>query len=60
MVFIDDTTGKLVNLRFIEIESAFDYMVATREYVEHHGNFYSDQHAVFHVSKLDAETNRIT
>nr|WP_156312886.1 hypothetical protein [Photobacterium kishitanii] len=49
-----------MNLRFIEIESAFDYMVATREYVEHHGNFYSDQHAVFHVSKLDAETNRIT
>ncbi|WP_268875326.1 ISNCY family transposase [Photobacterium aquimaris] len=63
LVFIDDATGKLMNLRFSETESAFDYMVATREYVEHHGKptaFYSDRHAVFHVSKRDAETNRVT
>ncbi|SKC32494.1 Integrase core domain protein [Photobacterium piscicola] len=63
LVFIDDATGKLMNLRFSETESAFDYMVATREYVEHHGKptaFYSDRHAVFHVSKRDAKTNRVT
>jgi hypothetical protein len=38
-------------------------MVTTREYVEQHGKptaFYSDRHAVFHVSKQDAKTNRMT
>ncbi len=43
--------------------SAFDYMVATREYLEQHGKptaFYSDRHAVFHVSKRDAKTERLT
>lgn len=63
MVFIDDATGKLMNLRFSETESAFDYMVATREYLEQHGKptaFYSDRHAVFHVSKRDAKTERLT
>ena len=63
LVFIDDATGKLMNLRFSETESAFDYMVTTREYVEQHGKptaFYSDRHAVFHVNKRDAKTNRMT
>ncbi len=63
LVFIDDATGKLMNLRFSETESAFDYMVTTCEYIEQHGKptaFYSDRHAVFHVSKRDAKTNRMT
>lgn len=33
LVYIDDATGRLMNLRFSETESAFDYMVATREYL---------------------------
>ncbi|GAL03586.1 transposase [Photobacterium aphoticum] len=37
MALIDDATGKLMNLRFSETESAFDYMEATREYLEQHG-----------------------
>lgn len=63
LVYIDDATGRLMNLRFSETESAFDYMVATREYIEQHGKptaFYSDRHAVFHVSKRDAQTDRLT
>ncbi|PSU36502.1 ISNCY family transposase [Photobacterium lutimaris] len=63
LVYIDDATGRLMNLRFSETESAFDYMVATREYLEQHGKptaFYSDRHAVFHVSKRDAHTERLT
>lgn len=63
LVFIDDATGRLMNLRFSETESAFDYMVATREYIEHHGKptaLYSDRHAVFHVSKRDAQSDRLT
>lgn len=63
LVYIDDATGRLMNLRFSETESAFDYMVATREYIDQHGKptaFYSDRHAVFHVSKRDAKTDRLT
>lgn len=30
LVYIYDATGRLMNLRFTETESAFDYMVATR------------------------------
>jgi hypothetical protein len=53
LVFIDDATGRLMNLRFSETESSFDYMVATRTYVKTHGRptaFYSDRPAVFHIS----------
>jgi transposase InsO family protein len=37
LVFIDDATGRLMHLHFCETESAFDYMNATRQYVEKHG-----------------------
>jgi hypothetical protein len=30
LVFIDDATGRLMNLRFSETESAFDYMLAAQ------------------------------
>ena len=59
LVYIDDATGRLMHLRFCQSESAFDYMLATREYVDKHGKpvaFYSDKHAVFRVSQ--AETRR--
>lgn len=63
LVFIDDATGKLMHLHFSETESTFDYLAATRRYIELHGRpvaFYSDRHTIFHVSKRDAHTNRIT
>ncbi len=56
LVFIDDATGRLMHLRFCETESAFDYMVSTREYIDKHGKpvaFYSDKHAVFRVSQAE-------
>lgn len=59
LVYIDDATGRLMHLRFCQSESAFDYMLATRDYVDKHGKpvaFYSDKHAVFRVSQ--AETRR--
>ena len=62
-LYIDDAIGRLMNLRFSETESAFEYMVATREYLEQHGKptaFYSDRHALFHVSKRNAHTERLT
>ncbi|MDE1186326.1 MAG: ISNCY family transposase [Pantoea sp.] len=59
LVYVDDATGRLMHLRFCQSESAFDYMMATRDYIDKHGKpvaFYSDKHAVFHVSQ--AETRR--
>lgn len=53
LVFVDDATGRLMHLRFGETESAFDYMIATREYIEKHGKplaFYSDKHGIFRVN----------
>lgn len=55
LVFIDDATGRLMHLRFGETESAFDYMMATREYLELHGKplaFYSDKHGIFRVNNV--------
>ncbi|ELH4834731.1 ISNCY family transposase, partial [Vibrio harveyi] len=54
LVFIDDATGRLMNLRFSETESAFDYMLATRKYLNEHGKpiaFYSDKHSIFRVNQ---------
>ncbi|MCG9661289.1 ISNCY family transposase [Vibrio mediterranei] len=54
LVYIDDATGRLMNLRFSDTESAFDYMVATREYLAQHGKpvaFYSDKHSIFRVNQ---------
>lgn len=54
LVYIDDATGALMQLRFVESESAFDYLRATRSYLEQHGRpvaFYSDKHSVFYVAK---------
>ena len=52
LVFVDDATGRLMELRFVEVESAFDYFAATKSYLERHGKpvaFYSDKHSIFRV-----------
>jgi transposase len=52
LVFVDDATGKLMELRFAKTESAFDYFAATISYVKAHGRplaFYSDKHSIFRV-----------
>ena len=63
LVFIDDATGKLQHLRFCESESAFDYMISTRLYIEQHGKplaFYSDKHSVFRVNQSSKKDTKIT
>lgn len=37
LVFIDDATGRLMELHFAESESTFDYFTATRNYIQRHG-----------------------
>lgn len=54
LVYIDDATSKLEELRFAESESTFDYFAATRSYLERLGKpvaFYSDRLSVFHVAR---------
>jgi hypothetical protein len=63
LVYVDDATGRLMHLRFCQSESAFDYMVATRDYIDKHGKpvaFYSDKHAVFRVSQAETRRTGIT
>ncbi|PDT82092.1 ISNCY family transposase [Sinorhizobium sp. BJ1] len=58
LVFIDDATGKLMQLRFVRSESAFTYFEALELYLKEHGApiaFYSDKHSVFRVAKKDAK-----
>src|SRR5215207_4309180 len=58
LVFIDDATGRLMQLRFVPAESAFSYFEALQGYLEAHGRpvaFYSDKHAVFRVAKTEAK-----
>lgn len=53
LVFIDDATGQLLELWFVEEESFFAYCEASRHYFERYGKpvaFYSDKHGVFHVN----------
>ena len=53
LVFIDDATGKLVQLRFVESESFFSYCQAAESYFQQFGKpvaFYSDKHGIFRVN----------
>jgi hypothetical protein len=52
LVYVDDATGKLQELRFVETESTYDYFAATAAYLGRHGKpvaFYSDKHSIFHM-----------
>jgi hypothetical protein len=53
LVFIDDATGKLVQLLFVESESFFSYCQAAEGYFQRYGKpvtFYSDRHGIFRVN----------
>src|SRR5271166_1213716 len=57
LAFVDDATSRLMHLRFVASESAFDYFRATRSYLETYGKpiaFYSDKHSIFRVNAKDA------
>jgi hypothetical protein len=57
LAFIDDATSRIMLLRFVASESAFDYFRATRLYLEAYGKpvaFYSDKHSIFRVNSKDA------
>jgi len=59
LVYVDDATSRLMELRFVASESAFDYFASTRSYLERHGKpvaFYSDKASIFRVAASEAKT----
>ncbi len=57
LVFIDDATGQLVQLLFVEQESFFSYCQAAESYLTRYGKpgtFYSDKHGIFRVNQPSA------
>lgn len=53
LVFIDDATGQLLQLRFVDSESFFSYCQAAEGYFRQYGKpvaFYSDKNSIFRVN----------
>ena len=60
LVYVDDATSRLMEIRFVASESTFDYFAATRTYLDRHGKpvaFYSDQASIFRVNGSEARRN---
>src|SRR4030043_1820087 len=54
LVYIDDATGQLGELRVVPEETTFAYFEASRHYFERYGKpvaFYSDKHGIFRVNQ---------
>jgi len=54
LVYIDDATGQLLELRFVPDETFFTYCEASRRYFERYGKpvaFYSDKNGIFRVNQ---------
>ena len=63
LVFIDDATSTLMELRFVKSESTFSYFAALENYLLKHGRpvaFYSDKHTVFRVAKPNQHMTGMT
>lgn len=63
LVFIDDATSMLMELRFVQSESTFSYFGALESYLLKHGRpvaFYSDKHTVFRVAKPNEHMTGMT
>ena len=59
LVFIDDATSTLMQLRFVKSESTFSYFEALDIYLAAHGRpvaFYSDKHTIFRVANQSAKS----
>jgi len=61
LVYVDDATGRLLQLLFVPTESTQAYFAATRAYLERHGKpqaFYSDKAGIFRVHAQDSAEGR--
>jgi hypothetical protein len=58
LVFIDDATGKLMQLRFAPTETTLGYMHVLHDHITAHGvpaALYSDKHSIFCINAVDAD-----
>jgi transposase len=63
LVFIDDATSRLVNLRFEESETTAGYFRTMREYVTKFGlpmALYSDRHSIFRINMPETKHEGLT
>lgn len=63
LVFIDDATSMLMELRFVPSESTFSYFEALESYLLKFGRpvaFYSDKHTVFRVARPNKHRTGMT
>ncbi|QET03932.1 ISNCY family transposase (plasmid) [Cupriavidus pauculus] len=61
LVYVDDATGRLMQLLFVPTESTLAYFTATRGYVEQHGKpvaFYSDKASIFRTNRQQTPEGR--
>ena len=58
LVFIDDATGRLTQLRFAPTETTLGYMSVLHDHILAHGvpvALYSDKHSIFRINAKDAD-----
>jgi hypothetical protein len=63
LVFVDDATGELMELRFARSESTFEYFSSVRRYLGQHGRpvaLYSDKASIFRVNRKDHAGSGLT
>jgi transposase len=63
LVFIDDATGMLTQLRFMPSETTLGYMRVLHDHVVAHGvpvSLYSDKHSIFRINAKDADAEAET
>ena len=63
LVFIDDATSRLTQLRFVAQECTLGYMHALYGHIQQHGlpmTLYSDRHSIFRVNKGDARDDAVS
>jgi transposase len=63
LVFVDDATSELMELRFAESESTFEYFTSVQRYLARHGRpvaFYSDKATIFRVNRSDQAGDGLT
>src|SRR3990167_6361074 len=63
LVFIDDATSRLLQLRFEEAETTFGYFAAIRDYIKQHGRplaFYNDKHGIFRINLPESASDSVT
>jgi len=63
LVYIDDATGKLMELHFAPSESMNSYFISAKQYINKHGKplaFYSDKSSVFRVNRESSKDQVMT